>query len=119
MAHHGASEKANEEDWLRAIRPVEVHVSHMYNHGSYHHPRCVAFNRLESIGSLGMASGSFAEPHDVTCFGEKNENYKADEQQVYHHIFSTAPRNDKICFIELSFIAGEEAVTEYYCQGIV
>ena len=119
MAHHGASEKANEEDWLKAISPVEVHVSHMYNHGSYHHPRCEAFNRLMSVNSVGMASAYFAIPHDLTCFGEKDEGYKAYDQQVYHRIFSTAPRYNKICLIVLSFIAGEEAVTEYYCQEMV
>ena len=111
MAHHGASDKA--------ISPVEVHVSHMYNHGSYHHPRCVAFNRLMSVNSVGMASAYFAIPHDLTCFGEKNDNYKAYDQQVYRRIFSTAPRYSKICLKVLSFIAGEEAVTEYFCKEMV
>ena len=119
MAHHGASEKANEEDWLKAISPVEVHVSHMYNHGSHHHPRCLAFNRLMSVNSVGMASAYYAIPHDLTCFGEKDEDYKAYDQEVYHRIFSTAPRYNKICLIVLSFIAGEKAVTEYFCKEMV
>ena len=117
MAHHGASTLANRKKWLEAIRPVEVHVSHMYNHGSFHHPRCEAFNRLMSVGSVGMASGApAAKPHDLACFGEGDEGYKAYDQCVYHRIFSTVPRKNKICWIVLSFKAMEEATTEYYCR---
>ena len=117
MAHHGASTLANRKKWLEAIRPVEVHVSHMYNHGSFHHPRCEAFNRLMSVGSVGMASGApAAKPHDLACFGEGDEDYKAYDQCVYHRIFSTVPRKNKICWIVLSFKAMEEATTEYYCR---
>ena len=115
MAHHGASDAANSMEWLEAIRPVEVHVSHMYNHGRYHHPRCAAFNRLMAVGSVGMASGApGAKPHDLACFS-KDEGYKAYDQCVYHRIFSTAPRKNKICWIVLTFRAGQEAVTDYYC----
>ena len=92
-------------------------MSHMYNHGSFHHPRCEAFNRLMSVGSVGMASGApGAKPHDLVCFGEGDEGYKAYDQCVYHRIFSTAPRKNKICLIVLSFKAMEEATTEYYCR---
>ena len=28
IAHHGASSKANKIEWLKAIKPVEAHVSH-------------------------------------------------------------------------------------------
>ena len=119
MAHHGASDEANFMEWLEAIRPVEVHVSHMYNHGSFHHPRCVAFNRLMAVGSVGMASGApAAKPHDLACFGEKDEGYRAYDQCVYHRIFSTAPRKNKICWIVLTFKAGQEAVTNYYCGDV-
>ena len=117
MAHHGASDKANPKEWLEAIGPVEVHVSHMYNHGSFHHPRCEAFKRLMAVDSVGMASGAIgAEPHDLACFGENYEGFKAYDQCVYHRIFSTAPRKNKICLIVLSFKAMEEATTQYYCR---
>ena len=116
MAHHGASTLANPKKWLEVIRPVEVHVSHRYN-GGFHHPRCAAFNRLMAVGSVGMASGApGAKPHDLACFGEKKERNEGYDQCVYHRIFSTAPRENKICLIVLSFKAMEEATTEYYCR---
>ena len=43
MAHHGAATLANGKEWLKAIMPVEVHISHRYG-GRYHHPRCAATN---------------------------------------------------------------------------
>ena len=116
MAHHGASTLANPKEWLEVIRPVEVHVSHRYD-GRFHHPRCEAFNRLIAVGTVGMASGApAAKPHDLACFGEIKEKYKGYDQCVYHRIFSTAPRENKICLIVLSFKAMEEATTEYYCR---
>ena len=117
MAHHGASDKANHKEWLEAIRPVEVHVSHQYN-GRFHHPRCEAFNRLMEVGSVGMASKApGAKPHNLACFGEKND-YKAYDQCVYHRIFSTGPRENKICMIVMYFIAGKKATTDYYCRDV-
>ena len=115
MAHHGAATLANGEDWLKAIMPVEVHVSHRYD-GRFHHPRCEAMNRLMTSCKVGVTSGiPIAQPHDLTCFGEKSERFKAYEKRVYHRVFSTAPRKDKVCLIVVNFRVSQEAITDYYC----
>ena len=117
MAHHGAAALANGKEWLEGIMPIEVHISHRYS-GRYHHPRCAATNRLMLYCKVGVTSGaSFAEPHNLICFGEKSENYKPYDKLVFHRIFSTAPRQDKICLIVVYFAVSEEATTEYYCDN--
>ena len=115
MAHHGASSYANHEDWLKAISPVEVHVSHEYIFRRYFHPRCDAFNRLTDIYSLGMASDvkPLAMTHDITCFFNDGTSH---DQSVYHRVYNTAPRADKRCLIVMSFKYGQEATTEYICD---
>ena len=111
LAHHGAADKANEKEWLEAIMPIEVHISHVYG-GRYRHPRCEALDRLIQCCNIGVASGTpGAKEHDLTCFKEK---YKVDKC-VYHRVFSTAPRVDKICLITLSFFESKEPITGYYC----
>ena len=116
MAHHGASAIANEEEWLKAIMPVEVHISHKYN-GRYHHPRCAAMNRLRDYCGIGTTVGATgALPHNFACFGEKEENYKAYESSITSRVFSTAPRENEACLIKLSFHQSHEAVTEYFCK---
>ena len=117
MAHHGAATLANEKEWLTAIMPIEVHISHKYD-GRYHHPRCEAMNRLMKSCKLGVTSGTqIAQPHDLTCFGEKVEKYKAYEKRVYHRVFSTAPQKDELCLIVMSFKVSQEAATDYYCSS--
>ena len=107
MAHHGASNLANHPTWLAAIKPVEVHVSSMYNHGRYHHPRCEAIDRVQQY--LGLAIGS---PHAFTCFGPKGEPH---DSWVYHRIYNTIPRRNTLCLIQLDFIAHRHATTRYFC----
>ena len=117
IAHHGAAALANGKEWLKAIMPVEVHISHRYG-GRYHHPRCAATNRLMDNCKVGIASGTaFAKPHELTCFGEKAVKYKAYDESVFHRIFSTAPRKDKICLIVVYFAVSQEATTEFYCDN--
>lgn len=116
MAHHGASTHANSENWLEAICPMEVHVSHNYTFRRYHHPRCEAFDRLMKICSIGMATetiSSAALDHYMTCFFDTGAS---NDQMVKHRVYSTAPRSDKLCLIVLSFEANEDASTDYYCD---
>ena len=111
MAHHGASNLANDPIWLEAIRPFEVQVSSMYNHGKYHHPRIEAIQRV--LWYLGLAIGGVGHnPHAVTCFGPRGEPY---DGLVYHRIYNTAPRRNILCLIQLDFIAYGHATTGYYC----
>ena len=60
MAHHGSSVKANKKEWLKAISPVEVHISHAYK-SRYRHPHCEAIDRLVSLETLGTEL--FQEKH--------------------------------------------------------
>ena len=115
MAHHGAGQYANHEVWLKAISPVEVHISHKYIYGRYYHPRCDAINRLMAVGSVGMASGAepISFPHDITCFFNDGSSL---DQQVYHRVYNTAPRKDKICLIVITFKVDKQATTEYFCD---
>ena len=115
MAHHGASLHANHKEWLEAISPVEVHISHKYIYGKYYHPRCDAINRLMEVGSVGLASEAepVPFPHDITCFFNDGSSL---DQQVYHRVYNTAPRKDKICLIVMTFKVDREATTEYFCD---
>ena len=127
MAHHGASRLANKKDWLGAISPIEVHVSHMYN-GRYGHPSCEAIDILKGLGTTSNIANT---PHTFTCIEkrndiakskpnecEKNEKYPnrfVCRNKIQHRIYSTAPTSDKICVIVLSFKEKEEATTDIYC----
>ena len=115
MAHHGAGRYANHKEWLEAISPVEVHISHKYIYGRYYHPRCDAINRLMAVGSVGLASGAkpVSFPHDITCFFNDGSSL---DQQVYHRVYNTAPRKDKICLIVMTFKVANQATTEYFCD---
>ena len=107
MAHHGASNKANSEQWLKAVSPVEVHVSHKFKHGSFRHPRCEAYYRILKncpIGTDGPKS------HKFTCY---EESWK--EKDIWYRVYSTAPVEKEVCLISLVFSRGSEARTGYYC----
>ena len=69
VAHHGASTKANKEEWVAAIRPVEAHISSAYI-GSYGHPRCEAVKQIMNVGSIGFTNpiGS-PSTHPFMCSG--------------------------------------------------
>ena len=111
MAHHGASSIANKKDWLKAISPSEVHVSHMYN-GTYGHPRCDAIERLMNLKTMGTTKES---SHPFTCNCNKKSVIDLDTRCRF---YSTAPRKDVICTIELSFTANQVATTNNYCCKI-
>ena len=115
MAHHGASSKANHEDWLKAIKPVEVHISHNYV-TRYYHPRCVAIDNLMglvplTVGTTGGAIGG--GEHIFTCY---HDNGQHNDQDILNRLYSTAPRANRICYIQLVFVFGGEAKTNYYCH---
>ena len=105
MAHHGL---ANEEDWLKAMNPTEVHVSHMYNHGRFHHPRCEAFSRLfKFCNNIGLHTGGVSpSPHVYTCF---EEDGTAEDGLTFYRIYNTAPRKDLYCLIVLTFVPNSQA----------
>ena len=108
MSHHGASTDANQVKWLKAISPVEVHVSNQYN-GRYKHPRCEALNRIAPL------LGSTSTGRDLDCFDE-NRNIK-HLKGIKHRIFSTAPTKDVLCLIRLIFRSDSRAKTEVYCDN--
>lgn len=115
MAHHGASDTANRAEWLKAISPVEVHVSHMYNHGSFHHPRCEAYERVKENCPIGT-NGPI--PHAFTCFDRSDHEtnkYVTKQKKIWYRIYSTAPTKDDLCLISLVFARGLEARTGYKC----
>ena len=117
MAHHGASSLANQEDWLKAIKPIEVHISHKYN-GRYGHPRCEAIDRLmqlspRTVGTTGGAIGG--RGHIFNCVKVNGKYHQPHDQEIFHRLYSTAPRVDKICIIKLSFTLHGQATTHYYC----
>ena len=113
MAHHGASTKANKENWLTAISPVEVHISHTY-FGKYGHPRCEAMDILDALGTVGT-TGFFSGTHQSTCVETGTGMKVAKDSDIHHRVYSTAPRTDVICFIVLSFEVNKSATTHYYC----
>lgn len=114
LAHHGAINLANHEEWLRAINPVEVHVSHQYN-GRYKHPRCKAIENVFSYcGTVGIAGGPFYFTHDFSCFDDQDKHVYND-QNIHHRVFSTAPRDGMLCLIVTSFNTNRVAETQYYC----
>ena len=110
MAHHGVSAIVNKEEWLKAIMPVEVHISHKYN-GRYHHPCCAAVNRLTDYCGIGATVGATSILlHNFACFGENEENYKVYESSITSRVFSTAPRENEACLIKLSFYKSQKFV---------
>ena len=114
MAHHGASDKANSEDWLKAILPIEVYVSHVYN-GKYRHPTCEAIERLKHRKCLGTTSRG---GHDFTCISKKRERngqFVRNHEIIQHRLYSTAPIHDKKCTIVLLFTRNKEATTNIFC----
>ena len=113
MAHHGASTKANSETWLKAISPVEVHISHAYI-GKYGHPRCEAMDILDALGTVGT-TGFFSGTHQSTCVETDTGMKVAKDSDIHHRVYSTASRTDVICFIVLSFEVNKSATTHYYC----
>ena len=106
MAHHGASTHANKMPWLKAISPVEVHVSHVFN-GRYKHPRCEAVRLISGLNTVGTSP-----EHPFTCF---EDNGTENSKQIQHRMYSTAPTADELCLIEMTFSANSEADTAYYC----
>ena len=112
MAHHGASDKANRVPWLRAVSPVEVHVSHMFNHGRFHHPRWEAYYRILyncPIGTDGPQS------HKFTSFRGSGKNTKV-ASNIWYRVYSTTPMKGEVCLISLVFSRRSEARTGYYCN---
>ena len=109
MAHHGASTHANKMPWLKAISPVEVHVSHVFN-GRYKHPRCEAIRLILGLNTVGTTT---TPKHTFTCF-EDDKTEKSD--QIQHRLYSTAPADGILCLIEMTFSANSEANTAYYCD---
>ena len=116
MAHHGASTKANQMNWLQAISPVEVHVSHRYN-GGYKHPRCEALNWVWP--SLGTAVPIGGKGRRLDCF-DTNHNL-VQQTDIYHRVYSTAPTGDELCSITLTFASDpnkeKRAETDIFCGG--
>ena len=109
MAHHGASTMANQMNWLQAISPDEVHVSHIYN-GQYSHPRCDALKRVMELTSLGVT----ASAHELHCFNGRNGPGGPVIRNIRQRIYSTAPTSDKICTISLTF-TDKGAETKHHC----
>ena len=110
MAHHGASNKANYEQWLKAVSPVEVHVSHKFKHGSFRHPRCEAYYRILENCPIGTDG---PQSHKFTCYETSENRWK--ENDIWYRVYSTAPMEEKVCLISLVFSRGSEARTGYYC----
>ena len=113
MAHHGAITLANKDDWLKAIKPVEVHISHKYEIG-YEHPRCKAIDNLMGLKTVGTTGGAIGGgEHMFTCYKPDGTH---NDQGILHRLYSTAPRANRICYIKLVFVFGGEAKTNYYCH---
>ena len=113
MAHHGASTLANKDDWLKAIKPVEVHISHKYEIG-YEHPRCEAIVNVMGLKTVGTTGGAIGGgEHMFTCYKPGGIH---NDQDILHRLYSTAPRANRICYIQLVFVFGGEAKTNYYCH---
>ena len=108
MAHHGASTLANKMPWLKAISPVEVHVSHVFR-GRYKHPRCEAVRLISGLNTVGTTT---TPKHTFTCF---EDNGTEVPEQIQHRLYSTAPADGILCLIEMTFYANSEAHTGYYC----
>ena len=108
MAHHGASRIANMSPWLEAISPVEVHISHVFRNTLFRHPRCKAIYRILQLNTVGTT-----DPHPFICYGSERDFQTITSSRI----FSTAPRRDKLCLIELTFTANSEATTRYYCNS--
>ena len=119
VAHHGASSKANKEEWVAAIQPEEAHISSAYI-GRYGHPRCDAVARIMNVRSIGFTNpiGS-PSTHPFMCSIIESVGSKKNKTpitgDICHRFFSTTPESDKICLIRLTYNNGGPAVTNYYC----
>ena len=119
VAHHGASSRANKENWVAAIRPLEAHISSAYI-GSYGHPRCDAVRQIMNVGSIGFTNPIFSSStHPFMCSNIEPDGSKKKKTPVTgdicHRFFSTTPEPDKMCVIKLTFNSGGPANTDYYC----
>ena len=117
MAHHGARAEANEMDWLEAISPIEVIVSHMYNGSRYGHPRCEVIKRFLSLGTTALLKDNV---HKFDCIIQTKGVNNTRVNHVVHlrtqyRIYSTAPTSDENCVIVLLFRKNQEATTDIYC----
>ena len=92
MAHHGASTKANQPDWLQAIQPSTAFASSAYNFGSCRHPSCDTIYRIEALQSIATVS---AHPFYCGNSGALPNKYPQFTQSMYE----TTPCPDVLCLL--------------------
>ena len=123
VAHHGASSRANKENWVAIIRPLEAHISSAYI-GSYGHPRCDAVRQIMNVGSIGFTNPMFSSStHPFMCSNIESDGSTRKKKtpvtgDICHRFFSTTPEPDKMCVIKLAFNSGGPADTDYYCGSM-
>ena len=92
MSHHGASSKANMNDWLTPIQPQFAFASSGYNYGRCKHPTCVTINRLLNLNTITMTT-----PHQFYC-GNPGGNPTINDTFQYN-MLQTSPNNTHICLL--------------------
>ncbi len=95
MSHHGASDKANKDEWLKPIAPWMAFVSSGYNFGNCRHPRCTTINRLLSLHPF-----FFAPPHTIYCCSDDKTEAPTQIAGFEKHIHETTPTPNMICLLK-------------------
>ena len=112
VSHHGASSQANKEEWLRAISPIEAHISSSFG-GTHGHPRCEAIQRIMNYSQIGLTYPIPDHPlHNLTCFNSRSDFATV---QICHRIYSTSPNGNKACVIKLEIKEKLPIFTYYFC----
>ena len=92
FAHHGASSRANRNNWLQPIEPQYAFVSNAYQYKNCRHPRCDAINRLLSYHTIIMGP-----LHQFYCSDQKGMAMIDTSYQL--NIFETTIDSKTICVL--------------------
>ena len=96
MAHHGASTRANQPDWLERIRPRIAFASSAYNFGNCRHPRCETIGRLVTLNTIPQG----VQPHPFYC-GNRNVP-PSTSNQFMMSMYVTNPTPNVLCLLKYS-----------------
>ena len=102
MSHHGASNMANKNDWIKAISPRSAFASSAFN-GTYKHPSCETIKKLEALTTMKKNMDPPGDFHEIYCGNGRNAPIKIDDECRYS-ILETSPSEDYICLLEYEFI---------------
>ena len=110
MSHHGASRRANNIEWIKAIYPVYAFASSGYDFGNCRHPRCDTIDRLNDYGHISETT----TPHKLYC-GE-NDGTTRNYETYTRNILETSPTDKDICYLMYQSVVNTLYESQFVCR---